>query len=85
MAYGDIGTVIDSLEFAAEDISHPKIVHVSGDIFAIAYVAADGTGKICTVDIDAAGSIPATIVASAVFEATTANGIFRSLFAFLLN
>ena len=62
---GNIGdTVIDSFEFAPNiGVNYPKIVHVSGDIYAIAY--GDGTndeGRIVTVGIDSSGSITNPVV-----------------------
>jgi len=76
MGYGDIGSVQDSLEFDAADIFTPKIVHVFEDIYAIACQVADLDGWIYTVKVDALGAIPATVEASAEFEAEAANGIF---------
>lgn len=76
MANGDIGSKKDDLRFAAEDILTPQIVHVHGDIYAIACEVADSDGWIYTVKVDSEGIIPATVEASAEFEAETANGIF---------
>lgn len=76
MANGDIGAVIDDLRFAAEDILTPQIVHVHGDIYAVACEVADNDGWIYTVKVDSLGAIPAAVEASAEFEAETAHGIF---------
>ncbi len=68
MAEGDIGTVIDTLEFALTDIAWPDMVKVADDVVAIAYADADGDGMVVTVDIDAAGQIGAAVVDSLEFD-----------------
>ena len=50
---GVIGTVKDTEEFDAEFCDHPTIVHVAGEVYAIAYDSDD----IATVSIDALGEI----------------------------
>lgn len=75
MAEGDIGAEIGRLEFEAGTATDPKLIHVTGDIFAIAYTGPDGDGWIATVKIDSAGAIPATVEASHEFEAGAANDI----------
>jgi len=61
---GNIGSVIDSLEFApATTIYQSEIRHVSGDIYAIAYADDDANeGRIVTVEIDSAGYITDILV-----------------------
>lgn len=53
---GAIGAVVDSIEFDTSFGSTPDIIHVSGDIYAIAY---DGgsVGELKTIDIDTSGNI----------------------------
>lgn len=68
MAEGDIGAEIDSLQFEAGTCVLPKLVHVAGDIFAIAYQGPDGDGWIKTVEIDSAGAIPAAVEGSLEFD-----------------
>ena len=75
MAEGDIGAVIDTLEFEAGVATNPKLIHVIGDMFAIAYTGPDGDGWIATVEIDSAGAIPAAIEDSLEFEAEAANDV----------
>jgi len=69
MAYGDIGAVIDTLEFDVADCGFPDIVHVSGDVYAIAYSGAAGAGWLVTVDIGTAGAIGAAVIDSFEFDA----------------
>lgn len=75
MAEGDIGAEIDRLEFEAGTATGPKLIHVNGDIFAIAYVGPDGHGWIQTVEIDSAGAIPAAVEGSLEFDATAAQDV----------
>lgn len=75
MAYGDIGSVIDTLEWNTADISFPVIAHVAGNVYVIACRVADTTGWLYTVEIDGAGNIGAAVIDSAQFEAVVANGV----------
>ena len=75
MAEGDIGSVLDSLEFEAGTATRPKLLHVHGDVFAVAYTGPDGDGWIATVKVDSAGAIPATIEHSLEFEGGNANDL----------
>jgi hypothetical protein len=75
MAEGDIGAVIDSLEFEAGAATYPKILHVVGDVFAIAYTGPDSDGWIKTVSIDSAGAVSNAVLGSLKFEAGAANNI----------
>jgi hypothetical protein len=70
MADGDIGAVIDTLEFDLTTITHPDMVHVSGDVYAIAYSGVDGDGQVVTIDIAADGQIGAAVIDSLEFDAT---------------
>lgn len=76
MADGDITGLLKLYEFADQDILTPQIVHVHGDIYAIACEVADNDGWIFTVEADQAGTKPTAIETSAEFEAGEANGIF---------
>jgi hypothetical protein len=53
----DITGIIDSLEFDTADGYLPEIIHVSGNIYAIAYQGTSGDGFIKTVSIDSSGII----------------------------
>ncbi|MBA7496013.1 hypothetical protein ES702_06610 [subsurface metagenome] len=70
MSIGDIGAVIDSLEFDAVYGDTPSICHVSGDIYAIAYFGHLSDGWLCTVKISSVGVMPATIEDSWEFDVT---------------
>lgn len=69
MARGDIGAVIDTLEFDT-DCWYPSLVHVSGDIYAVAYAGLAGDGFLKTVNIDSKGNI-GTIIDTLDFDTTT--------------
>lgn len=51
--------ILDTLTFDALHGDTPCLVHVSGDIYAVAYTGQNGDGWLATVDIDAAGNIAA--------------------------
>lgn len=70
---GNIGAaVIDSLEFDADRGQQPSIVHLVGDISAIAYVGPNADGFIASVDIDAFGNIGAAVIDSLEFDTASA-------------
>jgi major membrane immunogen (membrane-anchored lipoprotein) len=69
MAYGDIGAVIDTLEFDAGYTERPSVVHVSGDVYAIAYRGVDDDGWLKTVTIESDGQIGAAVIDSFEFDA----------------
>lgn len=69
MAYGDIGPAQDTLEYELTDITKPDMVHVSGDIYAVAYENASGNGAVITIDITATGAIGAAVIDSLEFDA----------------
>jgi len=50
-------TPIDSLEFDAKEGNHPDIIHVSGEVFAIAYTGPGKDGWLKTLKINTAGVI----------------------------
>jgi len=62
-------TVVDTLEFDADKGKEPDIIHVSGDIYAIAYQADGDLGTLKTVEISSAGAITDTVVDTLVFDA----------------
>ncbi|MFH1790266.1 MAG: LamG-like jellyroll fold domain-containing protein [bacterium] len=70
---GNIGSVIDSLEFYTSNTRDPIITHVSGEIYAIAYEE-DSTndGFVRTVSIASNGQIGSTYIDQ--IEYDTANG-----------
>ena len=69
MADGDIGAPQDTLEFDIADITWPDIIHVAGDIYAIAYSNASGHGDVVTVSIAANGQIGAGTISDLEFDA----------------
>lgn len=75
MADGDIGAPVDTFEFELTDTKQPDIVHVSGDVFAIAFEDASGDGVVVTVDIDAAGQIGAAVIDTLKFDAVDGHEI----------
>ena len=68
---GNIGSVIDTLEFDPGGGLIPCILHISGDIYAIVYRGPGTDGWLVTVKIDNAGNITAPIVDSYEFDAAT--------------
>lgn len=61
MGAGDIGAVISTLEFDTTACYENQIVHITGDIYAIAYRAGLMIGYIKTVNINSVGTISAVI------------------------
>ena len=68
MAEGDIGAVIDTLVFDSSACYEPDLIHIDGDIYAIAYRGPDDDGWIKTVSIDDAGNIGAAAIDSVEFD-----------------
>ncbi len=64
--------VIDTLEFDASDCYYPDILHISGDIYAIAYQGTGSDGFLKTVEIAADGAITDAVIDTLEFD--TANG-----------
>jgi len=60
-ASGTIAGVIGSLEFDTSNGAHPWIIHIAGDVYAIAYVGPGGNGTIKTLTIQPDGAIGAVI------------------------
>jgi hypothetical protein len=72
-ANGDIGnTVIDTLEYDTADGYEPRIIHISGNIYAIAYRGTSYDGFVKTVSIATNGDIANTVIDT--LEYDTANG-----------
>ncbi len=68
---GEIGnSVVDTLEFEAGTCYNPRIVHLSGNYYAIVYQGPDSDGWIVTVQISTVGVIPAAIEDSYEFDGT---------------
>ena len=61
-------TVIDSLEFDTLNSWEPMIIHVSGDIYAIAYGGDGWNGFLKTVEIATDGQITETVIDTLVFD-----------------
>jgi hypothetical protein len=68
MAYGDIGAVIDTLEFDTVGGAHCSGIHVAGNIYAVAFLGSDYYLRVTTVEIDASGNITNTIIDTADFS-----------------
>ncbi|GAI61507.1 unnamed protein product, partial [marine sediment metagenome] len=65
---GDIDSIIDTLEFDATYGTPGNIIHISGDIYAIAYQGVDSVGWLATVEIDSVGNITDPVVDSQEFD-----------------
>ncbi|UCF12066.1 MAG: hypothetical protein JSW06_08490 [Thermoplasmatales archaeon] len=65
---GDITTILDSLEFDPNFCMYPKLIHVSGSIYAICYRGQGSAGTIKTVQIASNGSINDTVYDTQVFD-----------------
>lgn len=61
MAIGTIGSVIDTLEFDTGNALYPKIISVTGDVYAVAYEGVDSDVWITTFAIDSVGDIGAVL------------------------
>ncbi len=66
-------TVIDILEFDPADCAKPDIIHVSGNIYAIAYTGTQSDGFVKTMTIDTAGNIGNTVIDTLEFDPS--NGV----------
>ena len=65
---GDIAGVIDTLEFDATWGMVPDIIHVAGNVYAIAYTGYDYDGFLRTVEIATDGQITDTIIDTLEFD-----------------
>jgi len=61
-------TVVDTLEFDTIQGMAPDLIHVSGDIYAIAYLGVNDDGYLKTVEISSAGAITDTVVDTLEFD-----------------
>jgi hypothetical protein len=77
------GSTIDSLEFDTTQGKYPKIINVSGDIYAIAYAGSGNDGMLITVDINSTGAIENSVVNS--FEFQTTEGGFPYIISIVGN
>ena len=70
---GDIGnTVIDTLEYDTADGYEPRIIHISGNVYAIAYRGTSNDGFVKTISITTNGDIGNSVIDS--LEYDTADG-----------
>jgi hypothetical protein len=66
---GDItDTVIDTLEFDAVKSKNPDIIHISGDVYAIAYAGDGDDGYLKTVEIAPSGDVTDTVIDTLEFD-----------------
>ncbi|MBA7495169.1 hypothetical protein ES702_05748 [subsurface metagenome] len=70
MAYGDIGAVIDTYEFDTTGATNSHIIHIDGDVYAIAYCDAGSQCRLKTVEIAANGQITDPYIDDLVVHAT---------------
>jgi len=70
---GNITGIINSLEFETSQGYRPDIVHVSGDIYAIAYYGPSGHGYVKTVKITSDGTITVAGMDTKEFDASYCN------------
>ena len=59
---------IDIFQFESSRSGEPDIIHVSGDIYAIVFSGPDIDGFLITVEIDAAGAITRSVLATLEFD-----------------
>lgn len=67
---GTIGAVIDSFEWDTVNGAHPWIIHIAGNVYAIAYTGPGSNGSLKTLIIQPDGTIGA-VIATFVFDAGT--------------
>jgi hypothetical protein len=65
-------TIIDALEFDALDGFEPSMIHVSGDVYALAYRGPDDDGFVKTIEIASNGDITDTIIDALEFDTVEA-------------
>ncbi|MDD5288984.1 MAG: hypothetical protein PHY28_07755 [Dehalococcoidales bacterium] len=66
-------TIIDSFEFDPSNTLNPKIIHISGTVYAIAYTGPGNDGWLQTVNIAVNGNINQTALSTYEFDAS--NGV----------
>ena len=74
---GDITGEIDSLEFDTSNGYEPSMIHVDGNVYAIAYRGTNDDGFLKTVEIAADGQITNTVIDTLEFD--TSNGYEPSI------
>lgn len=67
---GTIGAVIKSFEWDDVNGAHPWIIHISGNVYAIAYTGPGSNGSLKTLTIEPDGTIGA-VIGTLVFDAGT--------------
>jgi uncharacterized protein YdeI (BOF family) len=73
-AAGNIGAAtIDSFEFESVDGYSPKMIHVSGEVYAVSYRGVGGDGWTVTFSIDSSGNISASVIDSLEFDTANCN------------
>ena len=70
MAIGDIGSVLDTLEFDPVVGQSPHMVRVSGDVYACAYGGSGSHGFVTTFTVDSAGTIGNSVIDTLEFDVT---------------
>jgi len=75
MAEGDIGAILGTLEFDADNGETPNLVHVAGNVYGIAYRDVNGHGKVVAVSISTNGLTITLLAGTMEFEDTAAEYI----------
>ena len=70
-AQGDIGTIIENLEFDILDGDTPDVIQISGDTFAVVYVGNTGDGILKTFTVQSDGTSLAIIDSTGTFDSGT--------------
>lgn len=70
MAEGDIGAVIDNLVYYTGTMNMSSIVHVAGNVYAVAFSDDGDAGVIRTFEITPAGEIGAAVIDTFTFDST---------------
>ncbi len=68
---GAVGGVIDTLAFEADSMRMPRFIHISGDVYAIAYTGANSAGFVSTITMDSDGKVSSGPIDRLMFEAGT--------------
>ena len=70
MATGDFSAVLDTLEFDTDVGQFPDIIHISGDVFAVAYGGPESDGWLCTFTVDSSGTIGNSVIDTLEFNSS---------------
>lgn len=62
MSKGDLTTVLDNLTFDNARGFYPLVIHIGGDIFAVAYQNLDDSAIVATFTIDKDGNVGAAVI-----------------------